>query len=175
MCVCVLVTQLCLTLCSPTDCSLPDFFVHGILQVRILEWVAFPFSKGSSQLRDQTLVSCITGGFLTSWATRETQEYWSGFSSVQFSHSVMSYSLWPHELQHARPLCPSPTPRVYPNSCPLTRWCHPTISSSPVPFSSCLQSFPASGSFKWVSSSHQVAKVPGSTSVLPMNIQDWFL
>ena len=68
-------------------------------------------------------------------------------SSVQFSHSVMSNSLRPHELQHARPPCPSPTPGVYPNSCPLSRWCHPTISSSVVPFSSCLQSFPASGSF----------------------------
>ena len=62
------------------------------------------------------------------------------------SQSVMSDSLWPHGLQHARPPCPSPTPRVYSNSCPLSRWCHPTISSSVVPFSSCLQSFPASGS-----------------------------
>ena len=76
----------------------------------------------------------------------------------QFSCSVVSNSLWPHELQHARPPCPSPTPRVYSNSCPLSWWCHPTMSSSVVPFSSCLQSFPASGSFKWVSSSHQVAK-----------------
>ena len=68
-------------------------------------------------------------------------------SSVQFSHSVMSDSLWPHEPQHARPPCPSPTPRVHPNPCPLSRWCHPTISSSIVPFSSCPQSFPAPGSF----------------------------
>ena len=67
--------------------------------------------------------------------------------SVQFSCSVMSNSLWPHELQHARPPGPSPTPRVYPNSCPLSRWCHPTISSSFIPFSSGPQSFPASGSF----------------------------
>ena len=80
-------------------------------------------------------------------------------SSVQFSHSVVSDSLSPHELQHARPPCPSPTPGVYPNSCPLSWWCHPTISSSVVPFSSCLQFFPASGSFKWVSSLHQVAKI----------------
>ena len=65
--------------------------------------------------------------------------------SVQFSHSVMSYSLRPHELQHARPPCPSPTPRVHPNLCPSSQWCHPTISSSVVPFSSCPQSFPASG------------------------------
>ena len=68
-------------------------------------------------------------------------------SSVQFSPSVMTNSLWPHGLQHARPPCPSPTPRVYPNTCPLSRWCHPTISSSVVPFSSCLQSFLALGSF----------------------------
>ena len=71
-----------------------------------------------------------------------------GFSSVQFSHSVMSNSLQPHGLQHAMPPCPSPTPRVYPNSCPLSQWCHPTISSSVFPFSSCLQSFPASESFQ---------------------------
>ena len=68
-------------------------------------------------------------------------------SSVQFSHSVMSNSLRPHRLQYARPPCPSPIPRVNSNSCPLSRWCHPTISSSVVPFSSCLQSLPASGSF----------------------------
>ena len=80
-------------------------------------------------------------------------------SSVQFSLSVMSNSLWPHGLQHARLLCPSPTPGAYSNSCPLSWWCHPTISSSVIPFSSHLQSFPASGSFKWVSSSIKVATV----------------
>ena len=69
------------------------------------------------------------------------------FSSVQFSHSVVSDSLQPHELQHARPPCLSPTPGIYPNPCPSSWWCHPTISSSVVPFSSCPQSFPASGSF----------------------------
>ena len=67
--------------------------------------------------------------------------------SVQFSRSVVSDSLWPHELQHARPPCPSPTPRVYSNSCPSNQWCHPAISSSAIPFSSCPQSLPASGSF----------------------------
>ena len=80
-------------------------------------------------------------------------------SSVQFTHSVISDSLRPHETQHARPPCPSPTPGVYPNSCPLTQWCHPTISSSIVPFSSCLQSFLTSGLFKWVNSLHQVTKI----------------
>ena len=79
--------------------------------------------------------------------------------SVPFSRSVVSDSLQPHGLQHARPPCPSPTPRVYSNSYPLIQWCHLTISSSVVPFSSRLQSFPASGSFQWISCSHQVAKV----------------
>ena len=72
---------------------------------------------------------------------------WYQFSSVQFSRLVVSDSLWPHELQHTRPPCPSPTPGHYPNSCPLSQWCHPAISSSVVPFSSCPQSLPASESF----------------------------
>ena len=99
------------------------------------------------------------------------------FNSVQFSHSVMSDSLWPHELQHTRPPCPSPTPRVYPNWCPLSRWCHPTISSSILPFSSCPQSFPASGSFQMsqlFASCCQSIGGSASASVLPKNIQDWF-
>jgi len=89
----------------------------------------------------------------------------------------MSNSLWPHGLQHARPPCPSPTPGVYSNSCPLSRWCHPTISSSVAPFSSCLWSFPASGSFQRVSSLHQVAKVLEfklQHQFFQWNIQDWF-
>ena len=99
------------------------------------------------------------------------------YSSVQFSCSVMSNSLRLHGLQHSRPPCPSPTPGVYSNSCPLSQWCHPTISSSVVPFSSCLQSFPASGSFpmsQFFTSGGQSIGVSASTSVLPMNIQDWF-
>ena len=98
-------------------------------------------------------------------------------SSVQFSHSVVSNSLWPHGLQHARPRCPSPTPRAYSNSCPSSWWCHPTISSSVIPFFSCLQSFPASGSFprsQFFTSSGQSIGVSASASVLPMSIQDWF-
>ena len=93
------------------------------------------------------------------------------------SHSVVSDALRPHGLQHARLPCPSPTPRVYSNSCPLSRWCHPTISSSIVPFSSCLQSFPASGCFQmsqFFTSDGQSIGVSASASVLPMNIQDWF-
>ena len=96
-------------------------------------------------------------------------------SSVQFSRSVMSDSLWPHESQHARPPCPSQTPSVYSDSCPWSRWCHPAISSSVVPFSSCPQSLPASGSFQmsqlfaWHG---QSIGVSSSASVLPMNTQD---
>ena len=96
-------------------------------------------------------------------------------SSVQFSHSVISDSLLPHGPQHTRPPCP-PTPGVYPNSCPLSRWCHPTILSSVDPFSSCLQSFPASGCFQMsqcFASGGQNIGVSASTSVLPMNTQDW--
>ena len=96
--------------------------------------------------------------------------------SVQFSRSVVSDSLWPHGLQHARPLCPSPTLGAYSDSCPLSRWCHPTISSSVVPFSSWLQSFPASESFQisqLFTSGGQSIGVSASTSFLPMNIQDW--
>ena len=99
------------------------------------------------------------------------------FSSVQFSHSVVSNSLPPHELQHPGLPCPSPTPRAYLNPCPLSWWCHPTISPCATPFSSCLQSFPASGSFpmsQFFTSDGQSIGVSASASVLPMNIQDWF-
>ena len=96
--------------------------------------------------------------------------------SVQFSRSVISDSLRPHEVQHARPSCPSPTPGVYLNSCPLSQWCHPTISSSVIPFSSCPQSFPASGSLQMsqlFTSGGQSIGVSALASVLPMNTQDW--
>ena len=98
------------------------------------------------------------------------------FSSVQFSCSVMSNSLRPHESQHARPPCPSPTPGVHWDSRPSSPWCHPAISSSVVPLSSCLQSFPASESFKmsqFFASGGQTFGVSASTSVLPVNAQDW--
>ena len=96
---------------------------------------------------------------------------------VQFSHSVLSNSLWPHGLQHTRLPCPSPTPGAYSNSCPLSWWSHPIISSSVVPFSSCLQSFPASGFFpmsQFFTSGGQSVGISASASVLPMNIQGWF-
>ena len=98
------------------------------------------------------------------------------FSSVQFSRSVVSVSLRPHESQHARPPCLSPTPGVHPNSCPSSRWCHPAISSSVIPFSSCPQSLPASESFPvsqlfmWGSQSIGVSAL---ASALPKNTQDW--
>ena len=97
-------------------------------------------------------------------------------SSVQFSCSALSTSLRPHELPHGRPPCPSPTPGVYPNSCPSSRWCHPAISSSVVPFPSCPQSLPASESFpmsQLFAWGGQSTGVSASTSVLPMNTQGW--
>ena len=97
--------------------------------------------------------------------------------SSQSSHSVMSDSLQPHGLQYTRPPCPSPTPRAYSNSLPLSQWCHPIISSSVIPFSSHLQSFPASGSFpmsQFFESGGQITGASASASVLPMNTQDWF-
>ena len=100
------------------------------------------------------------------------QRPWVQSNSVAQSHPT----LWHHGLQHARPPCPSPTPEAYLNSCPSSRWCHPTISSSVVAFSSCLQSFPASGSFQmslFFASGGQSVGVSASASVLPMNTQDW--
>ena len=103
-------------------------------------------------------------------------EYCNLTGSAQFFRSVVSDSLWPHEPQHARPPYPSPTPGVHPNPCPLSRWYHPTILSSVIPFSSCPQSLPASGSFpmsQLFAWGGQSIGVSASTSVLPMNTQDW--
>ena len=192
----MLVAQSCPTLFDTTDCSPPPgCSVHAVLLGRILEWVAIPFSRGSSQLRDQTWAPCIAGEFFIIWATREAVvymshislfKYWSHsekkkiqlfkregtyvylwlihvdvwqkptqyckatilqFGSVQFSRSVVSNSLWPHESQYTRPPCPSPTPGVHSNSCPSSQWCHPAISSSVITFSSCPHSLPESESF----------------------------
>ena len=96
--------------------------------------------------------------------------------SIHFSHSVISSSLWPHESQHARPPCPSPSPGAYSDSCPSSQWCHPAISSSVIPISSCPQSFPASGSFQMsqlFESGGQSIGVAALTSVLSINTQDW--
>ena len=97
-------------------------------------------------------------------------------ASVHFSRSFVSHSLWPHESQHARPPCPSPTPGVHSDSWPSSRWCHPAISSSVIPFSSCPQSLPASGSFpmsQLFAWGGQSIGVSASASVPPMNTQDW--
>ena len=125
------------------DCSPPGSYINMISQTRILEWVAISFSRGSFQPKDQTHVSCSAGRFFIIWATREVSNHYS----VQFSRSVVSDSLWPHESQHVRPSCPSPTPGVHSDSRPSSQWCHSAISSSVVPFSSCPQSLPPSCSF----------------------------
>ena len=111
-------------------------------------------------------------------ASLHSKEMGVKWKSVQFSRSVMSGSLQPHGPQHARPPCPSPTPGVYSNSCPVSQWCHPTSSSSVTPFSSRPQSFPASGSFQMsqvFTSGGQRTGVSVSASILLMNIQGWFL
>jgi len=167
------VTQSCPTLCDPMDCSLPGSSVHEIFQAIVLEWIAISFSRGSSQPRDWTLVSRIVDRCFTAWANKNyIKLILFQFSSVQFSHSVMSDSLRPHELQHARPPCPSPTPEVHSNSRPSSQWCHPAISSSVVPFSSCPQSltasksFPVSQLFAWGGQSTGVSAL---ASFLPRN------
>ena len=142
---CVLVTESCMAPGDPMDCSLRGSSVWGILKARILEWVAIPFSRGSSQTRDQTHISylsCIRRQIFCYLCHQQ-----SPVNGILFSCSVMSDSLRPHELQHARLPCSSPSPGVCSNSCSLSQWCHPTTSSSVTPFSSCPQSFPTSGSF----------------------------
>ena len=125
-------------------------------------------SLGNWHFQEHGEVDCFSTVFPSSLPVQ--------FSSVQFSRSVMSDSLRPHGLQHTRPPYASPTPGVYPNSCPLSRLWHPAISSSVISFSSCLQSFPASGSFpvsQLFASGGQSIGVSASTSVLPVNTQDW--
>ena len=126
------------------DYSLSGSSVQGIFKGRILEWISMPSSRGSSQPRNQThisYVSCIDKQVL--------------YHLLLFSCSVVSDSLRPHELQHARLPCPLLTPRACSNSCPSSQWCHPTMSVSVIPLSSCLQSFPTSGAFLM----NQMAKV----------------
>ena len=117
-------------------------------------------------------------GHLYKWNHTIYGPLWlASLASLQFSRSVVSNSLWPSRLQHTSLPCSSPTPGAYSNSCPLSQWCHPTVSSSVIPFSSCLQSFPASGSFprsQFFSSGGQSIGASASASVLPMKIQDWF-
>ena len=131
--------------CDPMDCSPPDSSVHGIYQAGILEWVALSFSREifPTQGSNPGLLYCR---WILNQLNHRSFPLLHVFSSVQFSRSVVSNSLRPHESQHTRPPCPSPTPRVHLNSRPSSRWCHPAISSSVVPFS-CPQSLPASESF----------------------------
>ena len=157
----------CMTLCNPINCSMPGILVlhypleFGQTHVHLInDTIQPPHPLDFNFSQHQ--------GLLNESALR---------SSVKFSCSVMSDSLWPHGLQHARNPCPSSTYGVSSNVCPLSRWHHPTISSCVVPFSSCLQSFPASGSFQMsqiFALGGQSIGVSASASVLPMNIQDWF-
>ena len=142
--------------------SLNQIFHFASLPILISILSSFSFEK----LHDIVLQEKKKFTFVFRW-----------FGSVQFHHSVVSNSFRPHESQNARPPCPSPTPGVYPNSCPSNRWCHPAISSSVVPFSSCPQSLPTSGSFpmsQLIAGGGQSIGVWASASVLPMNTQDWF-
>ena len=121
--------QFCPTLCYPMDCSLSGSSVHGIFQARLLEWIAISFSRGSSQPRNWTQVSHTAGRFFTVWATRQAHLiicWWTlrllpclGYCSVQFSHSVVSDSLWPHESQHAKPPCQITFTSGFPSSTAL--------------------------------------------------------
>ena len=158
------------------NCSPPGSSVHVILQARILEWLDISYCRGYSWPWSWIPISCVScigrKIFLplsNKGSPSEAIVYIElEHPSVQFSHSVMSNSLRPHEPQHTRLPCPSATPRVYPNSCPLNRWCYLTISSSVIPFSSCLRSFPASGSFQMsqlFASGGQNIGVSASTSI----------
>ena len=144
--------------CSHTICYNTDY------------WWCFPCQIDSFIIMSFTLISSSSFSCLKLFLAHNNSV------QVQFSRSVVSDSLRTHELQHARLPCPSPTPGIYSNSCPLSRWCHPTISSSVVPFSSRLQSFSASGSFQmsqFFASGDQSIRVSASASVLPVNTQDW--
>ena len=144
----------------------------------------FPFLRDLSnpEVKPPSGVSCIGMWIIitsATWEAHPSNLAWTqlsvSFSSVQFSHSVVSDSLWSRGPQHARLPCPSTTPGVYSNSCPLSQWCHPTISFSVSPFSSCLQSLPASESFQMSQLFPSRGQSIGvSTSVLPVNILDWF-
>ena len=125
--------------CNPKDCS-PPGAVHGILQASILGWVFL--LQEIFLTRGRTCISCVAGRFFSPEPPGSPRVQYQ-FSSVHFSRSVVSDSLRPHESQHARPPCPSPSPGVHSDSRPLSQWCHSAISSSVIPFSSCPQSLPA--------------------------------
>ena len=144
----------------------PVVYVRFLISYLFYIWV-FPSGTSGNSIYSSVYMSIPTSQFIS---------HHLQFSSVQFSRSVVSNSLQPHESQHTRPPCPSPTPGVYPNSRPSSQWCHPAISSSVVPLSSCSQSLPASGSFpmsQLFTWGDQSIGVSASASVLPMNTQDW--
>ena len=152
-----------------------------ILQARILEWGAIPSSRRSSQSWNLTCISSKSESHCLHWFRAVSSQILlpgpKVSLSVQFSHSILSSSLQPHESQHARPPCPSPTPRVYSDSCPLSQWCHPAISFFVVPFSSCPQSLPASGTFpmsQLFTWGGQSTGVSALASFLPKKSQGWF-
>ena len=134
--------------------------------------------NGAAALENNLIVPQNFEHRISIWPNNSITRYICNWNKIlsQFSYSVMSNSLWPHGLQHTRLPCPSPTPGACSNSCPLSQWCHPTISSSVVPFSSHLQSSPASGSFPmsqfFASGSQSIGAL---ASDLTMNVQDWFL
>ena len=164
---------MCLTLFDPMDCSPPGSSVHGISQVRILQCVPTSFFRGSYQCRNQICLSRIFRQILYHWATKKTLKT----VVVVVQLLVMSGSLGLHGLQHARLFSPTLTPRVCSNSCPLSQWYYLTISSSGSPFSLCLHSFPASGSFPLnhlIPFGGQIIGASTLASVLPINIQGWF-
>ena len=167
---CCSVVKSYLTIFDPMDCSmrasLSVMISQSLLTLMCIE----------SMMTSNHLILCRALLFLPSIFPSIRVFSNESFSSVQFSHSVVSDYLWPHELEHARPPSSSPTPEVHSVSYPLSQWCHPTISSSIVSFSSCLQSSPASGSFQMsqlFTSGEQSIGVSDSTSVLVMNTQDW--
>ena len=183
------VAQSCLILYDPMDCSILRFSIHEIFQARVLERVAISFSRGSSWFRDWTQVSHTVGRCYTIWATREVHlqnkrktkrmkinNCLPGENLLQFSSVAQSYlTVWPHESQHARPPCPSPTPGVHSDSCPSSQQCHPAISSSVIPFS-CPQSVPASESFpisQLFAWGGQSTGVSALASFLPRKSQGW--
>ena len=164
----------CLTLCDLMDCSPPGFSVHRILLACILEWCPPP-----GDLSDLDIETASLSLSFQHWQAGSLPRAPPGkscFSSVPFSCSVVSDSLRLHESQHARPPCPAPTPRVHSDSHPSSQWCHPAISSSIVPFSSCPKSLPASESFpmsQLFAWGGQSTGVSALASFLPMKSQGW--
>ena len=153
----------------------PNFLLERIIYILIFQFLV-QYMAFNKMAMNVSWIKKISVYYMLYAGISQIQCAYKSLSSVQLSRSVVSDSLCPHERQHARPPCPSPAPGVHPNPCPSSQWRHPTISSSVVPFSSWLQSFPASGYFQMsqlFTSGGQSIGVSTSTSVLPMNTQDW--